>query len=198
MKLPNQREIRQIKNVIVMVLPRKTCIKGSRRHASGQSSLRHQSRPIITSGSRRCAYQTLSRRSAWLNRDPLGEPWFKLMRRVGYYRTRSHIQIPSQLLTWPNLYDIVGNNPVNRIDSNGECWVQITAGVLIGVWIWEAICPHPPDPVIPPPDHTPEDPPQDNPPSCPGHVQGPTPTPPSPPPPPPEKPVEPEPPVEAP
>ena len=95
MKLPNQREIRQIKNVIVMVLPRKTCIKGSRRHASGQSSLRHQSRPIITSGSRRCAYQTLSRRSAWLNRDPIAE-------KGGV-----------------NLYEFVKDDGINKIDPYG-------------------------------------------------------------------------------
>ena len=91
-----------------MVLPRKTCIKGSRRHASGQSSLRHQSRPIITSGSRRCAYQTLSRRSAWLNRDPIAE-------KGGV-----------------NVYEFVKNNSENRIDAFGLLCCSANGGSPTG------------------------------------------------------------------
>lgn len=62
---------------------------------SGRLSRRSRGRSINTPGSRGCAYKTASGRHEWPNRDPLGE-------RGGL-----------------NLYDYVGNNPINRFDRFG-------------------------------------------------------------------------------
>ena len=59
--------------------PRKTRVRGFRRHASGRLSSRRRCRSIITPGSRGCAYKTVSGRHEWPNRDPLGEPGFELV-----------------------------------------------------------------------------------------------------------------------
>ena len=53
--------------------PRKTRVRGFRRHASGRLSSRRRCRSIITPGSRGCGYKTVSGRHEWPNRDPLVE-----------------------------------------------------------------------------------------------------------------------------
>jgi len=75
--------------------PRKTRVRDFRRRVSGQTSSRRRCRSINTPGSRGCGYKTVSGRHEWLNRDPIGE--------------RGGI----------NLYDYVGNNPVNFVDPFG-------------------------------------------------------------------------------
>jgi hypothetical protein len=75
--------------------PRKTRVGVFRHRSSGQTSSRRRCRSIITPGSRRCGYKTVSGRHEWPNRDPIGE--------------NGGI----------NLYGYVGNNPVNYIDPLG-------------------------------------------------------------------------------
>jgi hypothetical protein len=75
--------------------PRKTRVRDFRRHASGQTSSRRRCRSIITPGSRRCGYKTVSGRHEWFNRDPIQE-------KAGL-----------------NFYDYVMDDPINAIDPLG-------------------------------------------------------------------------------
>jgi hypothetical protein len=90
--------------------PRKTRVRGFRRHASGQTSSRRRCRSINTPGSRGCAYKTVSGRHEWPNRDPLGE--------AGGI----------------NLYSYVGNDPMDFLDPYGLVrWGGVfsaTAGII--------------------------------------------------------------------
>src|ERR1035438_6867246 len=80
--------------------PRKTRVRGFRRHASGRLSSRGLCRSINTPGSRACGYKTMSGRHEWLNRDP------------------------KQETGGINLYEFVGNEPVDKIDPSGLSWVD--------------------------------------------------------------------------
>ena len=55
----------------LLTFPRKTRVRGFRRHASGQTSRRGRFRSINTPGSRGCAYNTASGRHEWLYEDAL-------------------------------------------------------------------------------------------------------------------------------
>ena len=88
--------------------PHNNHVRGYHRHATGRSSRRHRFCSIITPGFRRCAYQTLSRRSAWLNRDPIAE-------KGGV-----------------NVYEFVKNNSENRIDAFGLLCCSANGGSPTG------------------------------------------------------------------
>ena len=97
--------------------PRKTRVGVFRHRSSGQTSSQRRCRSIITPGSRRCGYKTVSGRHGWLNRDPIGE-------RGGL-----------------NLYGYVDNNPINYVDlvglSRALAWAAYgatagTVGALAG------------------------------------------------------------------
>ena len=82
-------------------LPRKTRVRGFRRHASGQTSSRRRGRSMFTPGSRGCAYKTVSGRPEWPTKDPNEE--------TGGL----------------NLYTFVGNNSVGKIDDVGRSEISI-------------------------------------------------------------------------
>ena len=95
MRLPSHRQIRQLECVVANhpsgfftlaaaprqpldattwpTSPRKTRVRGFRRHASGQTSSRRRCRSINTPGLRGCVYKTVSGRHEWLNHDPIQE-----------------------------------------------------------------------------------------------------------------------------
>ena len=160
--------------------PRKTRVRGFRRHASGQTSSRRRCRSIITPGLRGCGYKIVSGRHEWPNHDPLGEPGFETLHlasqplftrklRLGindsemqfllasamqsgsldvssYLRnSQTHYagstisalaflnilrsgqgtyapNWPAELLEYPNLYEYVGNDPLDGIDPFGLKW----------------------------------------------------------------------------
>ena len=77
--------------------PRKTRVRVFRRRPSSRLSWRGHVRSMFTPSLRRCAYQIVAGRSAWLNRDPIAE-------KGGV-----------------NLYEFVKENPVNRNDPVGFC-----------------------------------------------------------------------------
>jgi len=141
MRLPSQRQIRQLESVVANhpsgffdlaaaprqplavaawpTSPRKTRVRGFRRHASGQTSSRRRCRSIITPGLRGCGYKTVSGRHEWPNRDPLGEPGFEVMQRAAPYRAHSLVQGPAERIEGPNLYEYVRNNPIQYVDPLG-------------------------------------------------------------------------------
>ena len=75
--------------------PLETRVGGWEQFASGQTSVVAVQSPENAMGLRGCAYKSASGRLKWLNQDPIQE--------------RGGI----------NLYDYVGNNPVNKIDPLG-------------------------------------------------------------------------------
>lgn len=83
--------------------PRKTRVRGFRRRSSGQTSGRGRCRSMFTPGLRGCGYKTVSGRHEWLSRDPLAEE-------VGL-----------------NLYEYVGDDPINSIDPLGLCDTNSTS-----------------------------------------------------------------------
>jgi hypothetical protein len=117
MRLPSHRQIRQLECVVANhpsgffdlaaaprqplavaawpTTPRKTRVGVFRHRSSGQTSSRRRCRSIITPGSRRCGYKTVSGRHEWPNRDPF-EEWGGI-----------------------NLYAYVANNPINSFDPLG-------------------------------------------------------------------------------
>ena len=90
--------------------PRKTRVRGFRRHASGQTSSRRRCRSINTPGSRGCGYKTVSGRHEFINRDHIGE-WGGI-----------------------NLYAYVGKNPVNRVDPLGLQMTEVIAEQTEEAW----------------------------------------------------------------
>lgn len=127
MRLPSHRQIRQLECVVanhpsgffdlaaaprqpldattLPTSPRKTRVRGFRRHASGQTSSRRRCRSIITPGLRGCGYKTVSGRHEFLNQDPIQE--------------NGGI----------NLYGFVRNNPINLFDPLG----LVDCGALAGI-----------------------------------------------------------------
>ena len=108
--------------------PRKTRVRGFRRHASGQTSSRRRCRSMFTPGSRGCAYKTVSGRHEWPNRDPLGD--FGNLDSLtpsldGKSDDDDGISDDELFNTWTkvnlNLFGALGNNPVNLIDAEGHC-----------------------------------------------------------------------------
>jgi hypothetical protein len=77
--------------------PRKTRVRVFRRRPSSRLSWRGHVRSMFTPSLRRCAYQIVAGRSAWLNRDPIQE------------------------FGGINLYKFVHNHPNVQIDSFGLC-----------------------------------------------------------------------------
>jgi RHS repeat-associated protein len=64
----------------------------------------------------------------WLNRDPLGEPGFELIRhpvRSGLQRIRLPLGV---VAGGPNLFDFVGNRPINSIDPLGLAYGNPVSG----------------------------------------------------------------------
>ena len=59
----------------------------------------------------------------WLNQDPLADPSFGLLHRAASRKGRSFAQRPVELTEGPNLYEFVGNNPINKIDPMGLSWL---------------------------------------------------------------------------
>jgi len=56
----------------------------------------------------------------WLNRDPLGEPGFNVIRRVAEGKTKpGRLTVGAELIAGPNLYEFVVNAPVGNIDPLG-------------------------------------------------------------------------------
>ncbi|MCW5554892.1 MAG: RHS repeat-associated core domain-containing protein [Verrucomicrobiae bacterium] len=66
----------------------------------------------------------------WLNRDPLGELGFELLRR-GNWKVRGSHQ--------PNLYVFVHNVPTSLVDSDGRAALPILVAILVEA-AWQATC----------------------------------------------------------
>ena len=117
MRLPSRRQIRQLESVFAShpsglfdlaaaprqlldattlpTSPRKTRVRGFRRHASGQTSRRGRGCSMFTPGSRGYGCKTVSGRHEWPSKDPIGFDGGN------------------------NWYAYVGNNPVNGVDPLG-------------------------------------------------------------------------------
>lgn len=104
--------------------PCQTRVRGFRRHPSGQTSARRRRRSIITPSSRTCAYKTASGRHEWLNRDPLGEIGFEIIRKLGF--NSSFAKMISDEIGEENgginPYEFIGNMMLTVIDLDGLKW----------------------------------------------------------------------------
>jgi len=68
----------------------------------------------------------------WPNHDPIGEPGFEVMQRDSPYSTHPFIQIPVELTEGPNIYEFVGNDPLQGIDPFGlDLWLIKDSSGLI-------------------------------------------------------------------
>jgi hypothetical protein len=108
--------------------PRKTRVRGFRRHASGQTSSRRRCRSIITPGLRGCGYKTVSGRHEWPNRDPLGDDGSLVLMTAGLLAKTDYGNVEvlndnEASSRWTainrNLYNFVDNNPINEVDPLG-------------------------------------------------------------------------------
>ena len=94
---------------ILKQFPPKYRTRCSRRFLSGRLSRRGRKRAIKSLETSVYIYKTLSGRSGWPSRDPLGELGLELLRRGR----------PSLQGDGPNPYHFVGNNPISRFDVFG-------------------------------------------------------------------------------
>lgn len=106
--------------------PFKTRIWSFRRPPSGRFPRCGSRRSTIATGSNRCAYEIVSGRPVWPNRDPLGEPGFeKALRRSK--------QRPKEI---QNLYSFLRNQPISLVDPDGlftfSCGGSFNFGAGIG------------------------------------------------------------------
>jgi len=70
----------------------------------------------------------------WLNQDPLASQPLSMMF-PGKDGTLMARPIPAELLVSPNLYEYVGNNPINKVDPYGLWQITIGGGFGIGAMI---------------------------------------------------------------
>ena len=91
--------------------PVKTRVWGSCAWPSGRPSRQGRRARTIATGSTACAYKTVSGRTKWLSRDPIGEEGGL------------------------NLYGFVGNDPNNYVDSTGLFTIRIPSPTSIGLFV---------------------------------------------------------------
>ncbi len=96
--------------------PSKYRTRCSRRFPSGRLSRRGRIRAIKSLQERAYIYKTLSGRSGWPSRDPIGEPGFELLR--GKQASVSAGE--------PNRNLFIKNNPLQNIDPDGLDLITVT------------------------------------------------------------------------
>ena len=105
-------------DAILPALPHNIRVRGFNRNPLGRRSRRGRVRSFITPSSRRCGYKTVAGRSAWLNRDPLGDIMF-----FAQYSDNANLS-PKQIIAAlqsarDHLYVFVANNPPDNFDALG-------------------------------------------------------------------------------
>ena len=108
-------------------------VTGVCRHTAGRKSRRCNGRSIFTRSSHRCTYQTVSGRSGWPSRDPLGDyAIFKNSIR-GLDKEQAK-QLKVETLMPP--YGFVRNDSIGKFDTDGRGLgpvVGIAGGIGLGV-----------------------------------------------------------------